>query len=247
MYEKIYDFCKVRNRGSFFYNTDTKTPRVLFLENLLKEQSIEYYIDTSITQNGLYCYNIVLPGSSNKMVVAHHDIANPYIDNANDNSASVINAIMVKKLMPDINVVLLDGEEVGGVGASVVSKQILSGNFGEIDWVLNLELSGYGGEYFFMGEYPGKLFNKIREQFDCPSYRTPFNDSVIFRKYGIDSVVINPLPILKEGYSQILWRDEIPLDYSPLYDCHTNRDTVSRIITSDMKDFTEKVVCKILE
>jgi hypothetical protein len=30
------------------------------------------------------------------MVVAHHDVNNHRIDNANDNSASVINAIMIK-------------------------------------------------------------------------------------------------------------------------------------------------------
>jgi hypothetical protein len=45
------------------------------------------------------------------MVVAHHDVNNK-IDNANDNSASVINAIMIKKLLPSINVILLDGENL---------------------------------------------------------------------------------------------------------------------------------------
>jgi hypothetical protein len=40
------------------------------------------------------------------MVVAHHDVNNHRIDNANDNSASVINAIMIKKLLPSINVIL---------------------------------------------------------------------------------------------------------------------------------------------
>jgi hypothetical protein len=44
------------------------------------------------------------------MVVAHHDVNK--IDNANDNSASVINAIMIKKLLPSINVILLDGENL---------------------------------------------------------------------------------------------------------------------------------------
>lgn len=85
------------------------------------------------TSRLINCYNIVMRGTSNRMVVAHHDIVNPDIDNANDNSASVINAIMIKKLMPEMNVVLLDGEEVGGLGAHRCSELINDGFFGEIE------------------------------------------------------------------------------------------------------------------
>ena len=63
-------------------------------------------------------FNIVLPGSSDKFVVAHHDIVNKDSDNANDNSCSVINALMIKKLRPEVNVVILDGEEFGGIGSN---------------------------------------------------------------------------------------------------------------------------------
>ena len=89
------------------------------------------------------------------MVVAHHDIANPSIDNANDNSASCINAIALKLLVPELNVVLLDGEEHGGIGSQRLSEKINSGDFGSIEWVLNLELTGKGGDLFFIGNYPG--------------------------------------------------------------------------------------------
>jgi hypothetical protein len=170
------------------------------------------------------------------MVVAHHDIVNPNIDNANDNSASVINAIMIKKIRPDVNVVLLDGEEVGGLGSKRLSEQINSSKFGNIDWVLNLELTGKGGENFFIGNYNGALFNHIKSIFDCPVYKTPFNDSVIFRKNGIDSCVINPLPKLPNG----------DLNYDLLFNCHNHRDTVDTIDINDMKDFVEKVVLKII-
>ena len=138
-----------------------------------------------------------MKGDSTKMVVAHHDISNPNIDNANDNSASVINAIMIKKLSPETNVVLLDGEECGGIGSQRCSEQINEGYFGKIDWVLNLELTGRGGKYFFIGNYPGTLANHIKTIFDCPITNTPFNDSVTLRRYGIDSVVINLLSISK--------------------------------------------------
>ena len=162
MYNKIYDFCKVRNLGGIYKNTSDKPqPRVLFLLDLLESEGIEYTLDKFDFNSGIG-YNIILKGDSTNMVVAHHDIVNPNIDNANDNSASVINAIMIKKLRPNMNVVILDGEESGGIGSQRVSEQINDGYFGEIDWVLNLELTGKGGKYFFIGDYPGKLTDHIK-------------------------------------------------------------------------------------
>lgn len=236
MYNKIYDFCKVRNEGTIFENNSlVPTPRVQFILNLLDSEGIEYELDKFYTSS-VTGYNIILNGDSDKMVVAHHDVNNHKTDNANDNSASVINAIMVKKLLPNINVVLLDGEEFGGIGSQHLSQQINENKFGNIEWVLNLELSGIGGKSFFIGNYPGQLTNHIKSLFDCPITRTPFNDSVIFRKNGIDSCVINPLPILDNG----------ELDYSLLYNCHSKRDTIDTIDVDDMKEFVEEILLKIL-
>jgi len=246
MYDKIYEFCKVRNEGTIYENRyDTPPPRVQFLIDLIKSEGIEYELDRFFTKD-VTGYNIILQGTSNRMVVAHHDVNNHKIDNANDNSASVINCIMIKKLRPNINVVILDGEEVGGYGSQRVSGQIKEGKFGSIEWVLNLELTGKGGKNFFIGDYPGKLNNHILNLFNCPIFKTPFNDSVIFRKNGIDSTVINPLPILKEGKSGILYNDNF-LDHSILFNCHTNRDSIDSIDISDMKDFVEEIILKIID
>lgn len=246
IYNEIYDFCKVRNLGSIRKNDPSEiTPRVKFLITLLEKESIDYEIDRfeySLTTG----YNIILKGDSDKMVVAHHDIVNPDIDNANDNSASVINAIAIKKLLPNMNVVLLDGEECGGVGSQQLSEKINSGYFGEIKWVLNLELTGKGGQYFFIGDYPGELSNHIKSLFDCPTVSTPFNDSVIFRKNGIDSCVINPLPIINEK-TNVKWNEETYLDFNMLYNCHNKKDTIETIDVNDMKDFVENIVLRILE
>jgi len=246
MYNKIYDFCKVRNFGGTYSNSNEPTPRVKFLMQLLESEGIDYELDT-YQSRGNTCYNLILKGDSDRMVVAHHDIVNPNIDNANDNSASVINAIMIKKIMPNINVVLLDGEECGGLGSQRVSDQINEGYFGNIDWVLNLELTGKGGKYFFIGNYPGKLSNHIKSIFDCPITNTPYNDSVTFRRNGIDSVVINPIPPLNEGKTScVKWNDNTYLDFSMLYNCHSSKDTIDTIDINDMKDFVEDVVLKIL-
>ena len=193
-------------------------------------------------------FNIIMKGSSNKMIVAHHDINNPLSDNANDNSCSVINVIATKKLRPEINAVLLDGEEFGGIGANHLSKQIKAGKFGVIDWVLNFELTGRGGKYFFIGSYPGRLSDKITSEFNCPIVHTPFNDAVILRKYGIDSVVINPIPPLPDGKkSTVQAPDGKYLDISMLYNCHSMKDSVSTISVSDMKEFVEEVILKIID
>jgi hypothetical protein len=246
MYNRIYDFCKVRNEGNVFVNRyDKPTPRVEFLINLLESEGIEYELDKFFTSK-ITGYNIILKGSSSRMVVAHHDVNNAGIDNANDNSASVVNAIMVKKIMPEINVVLLDGEEFGGFGAQRVCDQIKEGKFGNIEWVLNLELTGKGGKYFFIGDYPGKLTDHIKSIFNCPIFSTPFNDSVIFVKNGIDSVVINPLPTTQRE-TRIKWDDDLYLEFELLFNCHSPKDTVDKIDVGDMREFVEEIVIPILK
>lgn len=254
MYTKINDFCKVRNKGNCFANGETPSERVLFLIDLLESESIPYELDTfSSGRENNNMFNIYLIGTSDKFVVAHHDIVNKFTDNANDNSASVINAIMVKKLKPDTNVALLDGEEFGGLGSQRLSELILANRFGDISWVLNLELTGCGGENFFIGNYPGILSDHIKSLFDCPVLNTPFNDSVIFRRNGIDSVVINPAPILREASvndmldsDNLIYKGSV-LSTKLLWNCHSAGDSLSTISVNDMKAFVEKVVIPILD
>ena len=85
MYNKIYDFCKVRNLGNIYKNGLDIPPRVQFITNLLKEEGIEFILDKFNIDTDCIGYNIIMKGSSTKMVSAHHDIVNPNIDNANDN------------------------------------------------------------------------------------------------------------------------------------------------------------------
>jgi hypothetical protein len=245
MYEKIYDLCKARNSGSIYRNGLEYSPRVKFLLDLATELGLNPEVHEFKVNDSTTGFNIVLRGDSTRIVTAHHDIVNPNIDNANDNSASVINAIATKLLKPEVTVVLLDGEEVGGLGSQYLSNQINSGEFGEISWILNLELTGRGGSTFFIGDYPGKLQDHIRGIFDCPIVSTPFNDSVIFRRNGIDSVVINPLPILDEGTSLVKWGESY-LDYDMLFNCHTKRDTLDTISIEDMQKFVEGVIIPIV-
>jgi hypothetical protein len=244
IYEEIYPFCQVRNLGTFFSNqAGEPQPRVKFLIDLLKRYGVEHVLDEFTSASGVG-HNIILPGGA-RLLVAHHDIVNPDSDNANDNSASVINAIALKLLLPEVTVVILDGEEVGGMGSTRLAEQIGRGEFGEVEWALNLELTGLGGDRFFAGNYPGKLLDRILEKFDCPVCTTPFNDSVILRAHSIDSCVINPLPVLSKGQSRVKWGEEY-LDWSLLYNCHSEKDSIDTICVEDMKKFVEEVLIKIL-
>ena len=245
-YKEIFNFCKVRNVGSVYKNTNEVTPRVNFILQLLDREKIAYEID-KFQKRDIWCYNIILRGDSDKMVIAHHDIVNPDIDNANDNSASIINAIAVKKHLPNIHVVLTDGEEMGGIGSQRLSDKINEGDFGSIKWVLNLELTGKGGKHFFIGDGGGEISKHILSLFDCPIVKTPYNDSITIRDNGIDSVVINPLPPLKKGVSSVKWKEGVYLDNTLLYNCHSERDTLDTISVTDMKEFVEKVLIKILK
>mgnify|MGYP003495821106 FL=1 len=84
--------------------------------------------------------------------------------------------------------------------------------------------------------------------FDCPIVRTPFNDAVTIRRYGIDSTVINPLPPLNgTEKSQVQFNDGKYLDYDLLFNCHSAKDSLSTISTTDMKEFVEEVILKIID
>jgi len=256
MYKKIYDFCKVKNSGGAHKNGLKYSNRIDWIINLLKSNKIDYEIDEfeifRFPNNKFY--NIILPGDSGKFVTAHHDVVNINSDNANDNSASVINAIMTKILSPETTVILLDAEEppMMGVGSQRASEMINVGKYGKCDWILNFELTGKGGENFFIGNYGNTLNNHIKNLFNCPVVQIPFNDANIFNKNGLISTVINPLPILSEKSSYRDYNDELLthnghyLDFSIVYNCHSIRDSVDTIDPKDMQDFVEKVVMKIL-
>jgi hypothetical protein len=50
IYNKIYDFCKVRNKGNCFNNGSEPTPRVKFIMELLDSEGIEYELDEFVEE-----------------------------------------------------------------------------------------------------------------------------------------------------------------------------------------------------
>jgi hypothetical protein len=226
-------------------NGGEKTPRVNFIIDLLEKNNISYEIDEFFIEK-FNCkgFNIILRGTNKRMIIAHHDIVNPNSDNANDNSASVINAIYLKSILPEVNVVITEGEEVGFIGARRLGEQIIEGRFGEIEWVLNLELTGKGGTNFFIGNYPGSLSERIKSIFNPPSMRTPGNDCLPLISMGIDTTVINPLPLSQE--ESLLENENGFLDVKMLNKCHSEIDNIDNISIEDMKSFVENILIPII-
>jgi len=209
----------------------------LWIIDLLLDNKIKFKLDEFPVIDGVG-YNIIITGDSGKWITCHHDIVNPNSDNANDNSCSIINAIALKLQAPHINVAILDGEEPGGLGSEFLSYQMRQGHYGVVDWILNLELTGRGGKEFLIcnSNLDMPLSMKVRTMFECEIVNVPFNDSVIFRANGFDSIVINPLPRKKNG----------ELDMSILFLCHSMKDSVDKISIEDMKVFTEEVLLPLV-
>jgi hypothetical protein len=241
IYGRIAEFCAVRNVGSAFENDGVATPRLMWLARLCAELGLPARVDR-FQSGGIHFYNLIIEpeGGGRRWVSAHHDIVNPNSDNANDNSASCINAIALRLERPDIGVIICDGEEVGGIGAIRFCELIESGEIERPDWILNLELTGLGGESFFYGGEGsngplGELIRRVHPT--APRYSTPFNDSVRFRGAGLDSLVINPLPRLEND----------ALDWSPLSRCHSTADSLDGISVEDMQSFVERVLLPIFD
>lgn len=243
---KIKDFCAVRNVGPAYDNSFKPTPRAKFICEMLKNFGIPFEIDRFFVDE-IPMYNIILQGNSKRVVVAHHDIRNPLSENANDNSASIINAIYLKQLRPETNVVFTDAEECGFWGSKRLASMIVDGKLGDIEWVLNLELTGKGGKNIMVGNHPGPLMNSIVEKFQAPVANTPPSDCFSFEDAGIDTTVLNPLALLSEGKSSDILGPNGYLDNSTWYHCHSLEDSLDKISISDMQEFVEEVLVPIMD
>jgi hypothetical protein len=238
---RIEEFCSVKNQGPAYLNGFQMTPRIKWITGVLRKLKISYEIDRFIVKD-VPMYNVILKGNGSKMIIAHHDIVNVDSDNANDNSASILNAIYLKTISPETPIVFTDSEEFGLWGAKRIASRILKEKrFSNIEWVLNLELTGLGGKNVMVGEYKGDLGSKINQRFGAPIVQVPINDCLVLDSAGINTTVINSLPLLTEGESDILGPHGY-LDNNSWLDCHSKSDTLSKISTKEMKEFVEEIL-----
>lgn len=198
--------------------------RYKWIINTLNSLNISY----ELQQFGTYT-NIICKGKTDVWVCAHYDTID-IKHCANDNSASIVNLIHLKTLLPDLSVVFLDAEEPPhfGLGSENFSRYIKENNI-PVKYILNLELTGFGN-CVCIGYESGKSKEFFMEEFDnfssnlyVTELSTPINDTTIFLENGIDSTLLMLLPI-EDG----LLKEEC------MYYCHTSNDKIDNINFKDM-------------
>jgi len=205
-YDILRKFCNVRNETSALLQTNPNTPRATFIKETLDSIGIEYSVDIFGGRSELSNIEVTFDkgAKSSIMFIAHHDINNPYSENCQDNSASVANLLDLigkvkdKDFNRNVIVVFTDCEEFGGKGASRLAMRINNGKFGTVDYVVNLELTANGTEIWSDLENSNlvdRLESVVCKELIKTLYivNTPFNDSVVLRGRGIDSVCIGSL------------------------------------------------------
>jgi len=74
--------------------------------------------------------------------------------------------------------------------------------------------------------------------------RTPGNDCLPLISMGIDTTVINPLPLSQE--ESLLENENGFLDVKMLNKCHSEIDNIDNISIEDMKSFVENILIPII-
>jgi hypothetical protein len=204
--------------------------RFYWIKNTLKENHIPFE-----EQNFDIYTNIICKGSSTIWASAHFDTID-IKHCANDNSASIINLIHLKKILPELNVVFLDAEEppMMGKGSESFSRYVKEHNIG-CSFVLNLELTGYGN-CICLGSRGGESKKRLEKSLDnFPDFYlsevdTPFSDTDIFLRNGLDSTLIMLLPMKNNRLME-----------ECMYHCHTSKDTYDKMDFDIMNRFVNKL------
>lgn len=195
------------------------------IRHILKENHLEYEDNTF----SYFFTNIICKGSSDIWLSAHYDtVNNKYC--ANDNTASLINMLYLKLLVPEVNIVFLDAEEPPhmGLGSEYFSYYIRNNNI-PCRYIINLELTGFG-ENIMIGTiektFNSALYEKILTKIpNSSAVFCPFSDATIFRGCGIDSIVLFTMP---SKNNKIITE--------AMYYCHTPKDNIDIINYKDMEN-----------
>jgi hypothetical protein len=241
------------------------TNRACFIVSALNQIGVSYSLDIfdergdeldDYSYNRPKLVNIIarFDSTSGKPAVvfcAHHDISNPRSENCQDNSASVCNLLHLaaklkakgKDLTRPVIIVFTDKEEFGGIGSGRMSRRILAGDFGPVDYIINLELTGLGTELWLdtlNSGYKGFENSGLKKRFDevigkenYHNVSTPFSDAVIFRANGIDCLCIGILPeeeLVGEHATKETW-----------WLCHSDEDTIEKTNEKDMCVLVDKL------
>lgn len=237
IHELFVEFRNNKNEfGHFEQSHALMSKRATLIEKIFKDMGFVPEIHTFNSFGGLFTdisieedfypynfYNIVVPVYSNEnnnktvFVTAHHDVMNIESDNVNDNTASIVNMIKLaekikesnKEFPVNIYFAFTDLEELGGRGAQVLSNRIRMGMYGDVKYIINLELTAHGEYIWAERKMNTNLLRNNLFKFlngDIEFSGIPFADSVIFNKCGVCSLTIGTLPKTNSGnYDYSVW------------------------------------------
>jgi len=270
-YPSINDIDTFTNRVNFITNylLDNKLD---FITDVFQDDSMRYKVKRNSVGNIIYGANkqplfdeipvsgkyvnievkLTAPIKTDESVIfmAHHDINNINSQNCQDNSASVSNLLQLAKelsttvLNKNIYVVFTDCEEAGGRGAVRLAERINDKSFGDLKYVVNLELTANGTELwadFNKGELVDKLIEVSAENnVNVNIFKTPFNDSWILRQEGIKSICIG---LLSKEEVEVVKQKGYCNTWSV---CHNEKDTIEQANEGDMNLFVQNVLKKLI-
>lgn len=262
-FEYLSEMVNVKDvHNTLTYSSSPLSNRALFIINKLNELDVKYKLVAfnnsfkeplrELKYEDSKLLNIVVPIHTNSsseeggiIFLAHHDVNNTESQNCQDNSASVCNLLHLigelkdKELNMNTYVVFTDREEFGGLGAQRLSEDIIAGDFGKIDHIINLELTGLGTEIWIdnkrnthnkpkSGTY--QMIEDVVGTDKLTAVDTPFSDAVVLRHHQLDAVCIGILPEEELG-SKKTW-----------HLCHSPNDTIDKIDGFNMYDFVQILV-----
>ncbi len=266
-YQYLSDMSKISSFSSFSKRVEPRTPRTDYIIEQLKLLEVDYQEDEFFPHNDSdYKYiNIYVKFQSKNteeketiLFVSHHDIANPYSQNAQDNTSSVCNLLefcsilKTKELNKNVIVCFTDGEELANYasGAARIANQSLKKEsiFENVLYAINLELTGRGKNIWADFEIAvsqfknSKLLHIVAKKIpNVLSVGTPYNDSYALRRFGLDSICIGCFTD-EDVYS---YNNR---EYPPTWIlCHKSEDTFDKIIEDDMIYFVNEVLVKFIE
>jgi len=209
--------------------------------DFLEQEGIEYETDSFFLKGERKSHarmfsNIYCKGNSSIYLVAHYDTVTPSLS-ANDNTASVINAIAIKKALPWVNIAFLDGEEAPclGKGSTRMAEKILSDELVKPSMVLNLELTGRGQNWYVGTRGTDSLIKSLHSFKEVSLISTPFSDTDRFLEKGIPSIVLFTIPEKKGKH-----------DTEIMYYCHTKKDNITNINFIDMGIFVTTMITYLI-
>lgn len=267
-YQYLQEFCQIKSRSSFSRQENPITPRVQYLIDELKKLELNYELDefAPFVDNekekyvNIYVKFQALDVTTKETIlfVAHHDIANPYSQNCQDNSASVCNLLELcsvlknKEINKNVMICFTDGEEPASIhsGAGRIGRlhQAKQSPFDNVEFAINLELTGRGRKIWMDSHM---AIRQYKEPSLCIPYLnekltslmevgTPFNDCYSLRYFSLDSICIGCFTEEDEREYQ---NKHYPSTWKL---CHSIEDTIDKISEEDMSYFVHEVLTKLI-